>query len=84
MMLCRGEGCRCLIMPFQDNAISALDSVLSFMVFIITVLVFVVAQQSSVGTTLAGAGTVLISLSFVFAVRLKNAPLAPARVLTGF
>jgi len=41
---------------------------LSFIVFIITVLVFVVAQQSSVGTTLAGAGTVLISLSFVFAI----------------
>lgn len=31
-------------------------------------MVFVVSQQSSVGTTLAGAGTVLISLSFVFAI----------------
>lgn len=36
--------------------------------FIIVVLVFIVSQQSSVGTTLAGAGTVLISLSFVFAI----------------
>lgn len=53
---------------FQDNAIRALDSVLSFIVFIIVVLVFIVSQQSSVGTTLAGAGTVLISLSFVFAI----------------
>jgi hypothetical protein len=32
------------------------------------VLVFVIAQQASVGTSLAGAGTVLISLSFVFAI----------------
>ncbi|RPA91946.1 hypothetical protein L873DRAFT_1711929 [Choiromyces venosus 120613-1] len=51
-----------------DNAIRALDSVLSFMVLVIVILVFVVAQQSSVGTTIAGAGTVLISLSFVFAI----------------
>lgn len=36
--------------------------------FIIIVLVFIVSQQSSVGTTLAGAGTVLISMSFVFAI----------------
>lgn len=41
---------------------------MSFIVFIIVVLVFIVSQQSSVGTTLAGAGTVLISLSFVFAI----------------
>jgi len=54
--------------PSQDNAISALDHVLSFIVFVIMILVFVVAQQSSVGTTIAGAGTVLISMSFVFAV----------------
>lgn len=31
-------------------------------------MVFVIAQQSSVGTTLAGFGTVLISLSFVFSI----------------
>lgn len=53
---------------FQDNAIRALDNVLGFIVFIIVVLVFVVSQQASVGTTLAGAGTVLISMSFVFAI----------------
>lgn len=52
----------------QENAIGALDNVLSFITFVIIVLVFVVAQQESVGTTLAGAGTVLISLSFVFAI----------------
>jgi len=50
-----------------DNAISALDNVLAFISFILVVLVFVIAQQSSVGTTIAGAGTMLISLSFVFA-----------------
>lgn len=51
----------------QDNAIRALDNVLMFIVFVIVVLVFVVAQQESIGTVVAGAGTVLISLSFVFA-----------------
>ncbi|KAL7266283.1 hypothetical protein RUND412_011176, partial [Rhizina undulata] len=49
-----------------DNAISALDKILLFLVFIIVVLIFVIMQQRSIATTIAGFGTVLISMSFVF------------------
>lgn len=45
-----------------------MNNILLFIVFVIVVLVFVITQQSSVGTTLAGFGTVLISLSFVFSI----------------
>ncbi|TGZ76227.1 hypothetical protein EX30DRAFT_266358 [Ascodesmis nigricans] len=51
-----------------DNAIGALNNVLMFIVLVIVILIFVIAQQASVGTTLAGFGTVLISLSFVFSI----------------
>lgn len=50
------------------GAISVLDSVLVFVVFIMVVFVFVAFLNANFVTTLATAGTTLLSLSFVFAV----------------
>ncbi|KAI4096701.1 MAG: hypothetical protein LQ344_000841 [Seirophora lacunosa] len=51
-----------------DQAINVLDGLLSTIVFIMCIFVFVVAfLNSSFTTTLATAGTALLSLSFVFA-----------------
>jgi small-conductance mechanosensitive channel len=46
-----------------DSAISKLDDVLVAVVFIIAIFIFI-----SFATTLATAGTALLSLSFIFAV----------------
>lgn len=51
-----------------DNAIGVLDSVLGTLVFIIVVFVFVAFNFNNFNTMLAAAGTMLLSLSFVFAV----------------
>ncbi|MCJ1392205.1 hypothetical protein MMC18_005072 [Xylographa bjoerkii] len=50
-----------------DSAINVLDNMLCIIVFIITIFVFVAFLNSSFATTLATAGTALLSLSFVFA-----------------
>jgi len=50
-----------------DSAISSLDSLLAVVVFIVVVFIFVALLNSSFTTTLATAGTALLSLSFVFA-----------------
>ncbi|KAI9758889.1 MAG: hypothetical protein M4579_002773, partial [Chaenotheca gracillima] len=50
-----------------DQAINVLDSLLCFVVFIIIVFIFVAFLNSSFTTTLATAGTALLSMSFVFA-----------------
>lgn len=50
-----------------DQAISVLDNLLCFIVFIVCVFIFVALLNSSLTTTLATAGTALLSLSFVFA-----------------
>lgn len=50
-----------------DQAINVLDSLLSVVVLIIAVLIFVAFLNSSFTTTLATAGTAILSLSFVFA-----------------
>ncbi|KAF8477584.1 Mechanosensitive ion channel-domain-containing protein [Kalaharituber pfeilii] len=51
-----------------DNAIGVLDNVLSTVVFIIIVFIFVAFNFSNFSTMLAAAGTVLLSLSFIFAI----------------
>lgn len=51
-----------------DQAIGVLDTLLCFVVFIIVVFVFVAFLNKSFTTTLATAGTALLSLSFVFSV----------------
>lgn len=50
-----------------DQAISVLDSLLTVVVFIVAILIFVAFLNTSFTTTLATAGTALLSLSFVFA-----------------
>lgn len=50
-----------------DQAINVLDSLLCTVCFIVVVFVFVAFLNSSFTTTLATAGTALLSLSFVFA-----------------
>ena len=50
-----------------DQAINVLDKLLCTIVFIVVVFVFVAFLNSSFTTTLATAGTALLSLSFVFA-----------------
>jgi Mechanosensitive ion channel len=50
-----------------DQAINVLDSLLSTVVFIVAIFVFVAFLNASFTTTLATAGTALLSLSFVFA-----------------
>ncbi|MCJ1288165.1 hypothetical protein MMC26_007520 [Xylographa opegraphella] len=50
-----------------DSAINVLDNMLCVIVFIVTIFVFVAFLNSSFATTLATAGTALLSLSFVFA-----------------
>ena len=50
------------------GAISVLDSVLAAVAFVIVVFIFVAFLNASFVTTLATAGTTLLSLSFVFAV----------------
>ena len=50
-----------------DQAISVLDSLLCTIVFIMCIFVFVGFLNASFTTTLATAGTALLSLSFVFA-----------------
>jgi len=50
-----------------DSAINVLDNMLCIIVFIIIIFVFVAFLNSSFATTLATAGTALLSLSFVFA-----------------
>ncbi|KAI4288040.1 MAG: hypothetical protein L6R35_002694 [Caloplaca aegaea] len=50
-----------------DQAINVLDGLLSTIVFIMCIFVFVAFLNSSFTTTLATAGTALLSLSFVFA-----------------
>jgi hypothetical protein len=51
-----------------DSAIEKLDDVLVVVVFIITIFIFISFLNSSFTTTLATAGTVLLSLSFIFSV----------------
>ncbi|KAF8427818.1 Mechanosensitive ion channel-domain-containing protein [Tirmania nivea] len=51
-----------------DNAISVLDSLLGTLVFIIVIFVFVAFNFNNFSTMLAAAGTMLLSLSFVFAI----------------
>lgn len=50
-----------------DQAISVLDSLLCTIVLIVVAFIFVAFLNSSLTTTLATAGTALLSLSFVFA-----------------
>lgn len=50
------------------QALAVFDKVLLFIVFLIVVFVFLAFFQSSFITTLATAGTALLSLSFIFAV----------------
>jgi hypothetical protein len=50
-----------------DQAIHVLDGLLSTIVFIICIFVFIAFLNASFVTTLATAGTALLSLSFVFA-----------------
>jgi small-conductance mechanosensitive channel len=58
-----------------DQAIKVLDGLLSTIVFIIAVFVFVAFLNQSFTTTLATAGTALLSLSFVFAVTCQEGSL---------
>lgn len=51
-----------------DSAIQKLDDVLVVVVFIIAILVFIAFLNTDFATTLATAGTALLSLSFIFAV----------------
>ncbi|RMZ77042.1 hypothetical protein DV738_g4632, partial [Chaetothyriales sp. CBS 135597] len=51
-----------------DQAIHILDSLLLAIVFILVIFIFVAFLNSSFATTLATAGTALLSLSFVFSV----------------
>ncbi|KAK1774807.1 Mechanosensitive ion channel-domain-containing protein [Copromyces sp. CBS 386.78] len=51
-----------------SQALTVFDKVLLFVVLIIVIIIFLVVFQSSFVTTLATAGTTLLSLSFVFAV----------------
>lgn len=51
-----------------DSAIQKLDDVLVVVVFIIAVLIFIAFLNTDFATTLATAGTALLSLSFVFSV----------------
>lgn len=50
-----------------DDAIGVLDKVLSTIVFIIIIFVFIAFNLSNFSTMLAAAGTMLLSLSFIFA-----------------
>ncbi|KAF3939612.1 hypothetical protein ABW19_dt0202476 [Dactylella cylindrospora] len=50
-----------------DSAISALDSLLSAIIFVVIVFVFLAFLNQNFVTTLATAGTALLSLSFIFA-----------------
>merc|ERR1712000_483526 len=58
-----GEG-----MKDIGQALSAFDKVLLFVVLLIVVFIFLAFFQSSFVTVIAGAGTTLLSLSFIFAV----------------
>ena len=49
-----------------DSAIGKLDDVLVVVVFIITIFIFISFLNTNFGTTLATAGTALLSLSFIF------------------
>ena len=49
-----------------DSAIGKLDDVLVAVVFIITIFIFISFLNTDFGTTLATAGTALLSLSFIF------------------
>lgn len=49
-----------------DSAIGKLDDVLVAVVFIITIFIFISFLNTNFGTTLATAGTALLSLSFIF------------------
>jgi hypothetical protein len=51
-----------------DSAISKLDDVLVVVVFIIAIFIFISFLNTNFATTLATAGTALLSLSFIFAV----------------
>ncbi|KAL1889211.1 hypothetical protein Sste5346_009069 [Sporothrix stenoceras] len=51
-----------------SEALAAFDSVLLFLVLLVVIFIFLAFFQSSFITTLATAGTALLSLSFVFAV----------------
>jgi small-conductance mechanosensitive channel len=51
-----------------DQAIKVLDGLLSTIVFLVSVFVFIAFLNASFTTTLATAGTALLSLSFVFSV----------------
>ncbi|KAJ9649719.1 hypothetical protein H2199_000498 [Coniosporium tulheliwenetii] len=51
-----------------DQAINVLDGLLATVVFIVTVFIFIAFLNRNFVTTLATAGTALLSLSFVFAV----------------
>ncbi|KAF2086727.1 hypothetical protein K490DRAFT_44024, partial [Saccharata proteae CBS 121410] len=51
-----------------DQAINVLDGLLGTVVFVICVFIFIAFLNSSFVTTLATAGTALLSLSFVFSV----------------
>lgn len=50
-----------------DQAINVLDNLLLTVIFIVVVFIFVAFLNASLTTTLATAGTALLSLSFVFA-----------------
>ncbi|KAI4125265.1 MAG: hypothetical protein LQ347_005430, partial [Umbilicaria vellea] len=50
-----------------DQAINVLDGLLCSVVFILSILIFVAFLNTSFTTTLATAGTALLSMSFVFA-----------------
>ncbi|KAG9242197.1 Mechanosensitive ion channel-domain-containing protein [Calycina marina] len=54
------------------QAIGVLDKVVSVIIFVIIVFVFVAFQNSNFVTTLATAGTTLLSLSFVFATSVQE------------
>ena len=49
-----------------DSAIGKLDDVLVAVVFIITIFIFISFLNTNFTTTLATAGTILLSLSFIF------------------
>lgn len=51
-----------------DQAIKVLDRLLLAVVLLIAVLVFILVLSPTTGTSLAGAGTALLSTSFIFAV----------------
>ncbi|KAK5635287.1 hypothetical protein RRF57_010999 [Xylaria bambusicola] len=65
-----GKERRAITLSMQDisQALGAFDKILLFIVLLLVIFVFLSFFQSSFVTTLATAGTALLSLSFIFAV----------------